>query len=128
MLPDIPAVAEDVHENLAPLGIELSVTAVVWFPEHMVCEAIAFKAGLGLRVTTKVDVAPMQLLSVGVIVYITVPVKVSVVLNIWEGIFPVPPAMLPVMPVVAEDAHIKPAPEGVEARVTAVVEPPEHTV
>lgn len=47
MLPDIPAVAVDVHAKLAPIGVETRFTALVGLPEHTVCEAIAFTVGLG---------------------------------------------------------------------------------
>ena len=70
----------------------------------------------------------MQLLSVGIIVYVTVPVEVAVVLSVWTGISPVPLAVFPVMPAVAADVHTMFAPLGIDVRATAEVDPPEHTV
>lgn len=124
----MPVVAEDVHIKLAPEGVDKRVIPVVEPPEHTVCGVIAFTAGFGFTVTINVLDVPLQLLRVGVMVYVTVPLEIAAVLKVWTGIFPVPLTVFPVMAAVAADVHAKLAPFGIEASTTADVDPPEQTV
>ena len=82
VFPLIPIEAEEVHANVPPEGVEVSVTRVVEPPEQTACGATAFAVGFGFTVTVNAFAAPGHEATVGVMVYVTVPAAVAEVLRV----------------------------------------------
>ena len=106
-MPLIPKTGSNVHFtkvpgilvlNLMPVGFPLQT----WFPVlvNMIC-------GIGVTEIVRVKGVPGQLLLIGVMVYVTVPLFIGSVFNKASWISPVPLAELPVIEADAEETQVK---------------------